>query len=76
MAKRKRGRPVLKGFETVKWFPRVKPADLATFHEVRDELATARGVRVSDAEVFGLAVSALVASVPEAVRAKLSRSRG
>jgi hypothetical protein len=76
MATRKRGRPrAARGFETVKWTPRVRPTDLEAFHTVRDELATARGVRVSDAEVFRLAVAALVSSRPDA-RQQLPRARG
>jgi hypothetical protein len=83
------GRPV-SGLERVKFFVRAAPADVETFRAVRVALIEAEGsadargagivhasfVRpVTDAEVFHLAVRALVASLPKRVRAQFERSR-
>src|SRR5262245_5732867 len=83
------GRPV-SGLERVKFFVRAAPADVEMFRAVRVALveveasADTIGVGVvrasfarpvTDAEVFHLAVRALVASLPKRVRAQLERSR-
>jgi hypothetical protein len=73
MAKRGKGRPA-SGLERVKWTPRVDPADLETFQAVRSRMGETARRRVSDAEVFRLAVAALVASLPDATRQQLKRA--
>jgi hypothetical protein len=75
MAKRGRAgrRPDLR---EVKWTQRVDPADLQTFQAVRARMGETARRRVSDAEVFRLAVAALVASLPSAVRKQLAEARG
>lgn len=62
----RRGRPPL-GLERVKWTPRVDPVDAATFRRIRLALMASERRRVSDADVFRLAVRALVGSLPAAV---------
>ena len=52
----------------MKWTPRVDPADVRTFQKVRAVMLETERRRVSDAEVFRLAVVALVASLPDSVR--------
>lgn len=71
MAKRGKGRPA-SGLERVKWTPRVDPVDLQTFQALRAAMSEAERRRVSDAEVFRLAVAALAASRPATGRGRSS----
>jgi hypothetical protein len=66
----KHGRPP-SGLERVKFTPRVAPADLAQFLAVRAAMTEAEGRRVTDAEVFRLAVRSLLASLPAPLRKRL-----
>jgi len=54
--------------------PWVDPECVRTFQAVRDAMAEAERRRVSDAEVFRLAVSALVALLDDKTRAQLTRT--
>jgi hypothetical protein len=62
--------------EREKFFARVDPTDADTFRAVRAVLVEAERRRVTDAEVFRLAVRGLVASLPDAQRKRLERARG
>jgi hypothetical protein len=55
---------------------RVAPADVQLFRAIRSALVQAEDRRVTDAEVFRLAVRALVASLPADMRSRVERSRG
>ena len=68
----RRGRPPT-GLERVKFTPRVAPADLNQFLAVRAAMSANEGRRVTDAEVFRLAIRALVATIPAAIRNKVER---
>lgn len=68
----RRGRPSA-NLERVKFFVRAAPGDVAVFRSVGPALSEVEGRRVTDAEVFRLAVRALVASLPDATRQRLER---
>jgi len=60
----------------MKFFVRAAPADVDTFRAIRSVLVEREARRVADAEVFRLAVAALVASLPADERSRVERSRG
>jgi hypothetical protein len=59
----------------VKFFVRAAPADVEVFRKVRSVLVEREARRVADAEVFRLAVAALVASLRADERARVERFR-
>lgn len=76
-AGRRVGRPAAPaGLERVKFFVRAAPADVDRFRAIRSVLVERESRRVADAEVFRLAVSALVASLSPDERSRVERSRG
>lgn len=70
---RPRGRPA-SGLERVKFYVRVDPVDAERFRAVRAAYVQAERRRVTDAEVFRMAVAALVGSLPAELRAVVTRS--
>jgi hypothetical protein len=72
---RRVGRPA-SSLERVKFFVRADPADVELFREARAALVEREGRRVTDAEVFRLAVRAYVAALPADQRVRVERSRG
>jgi hypothetical protein len=72
MAKTRRrvGRP-RSGLARVKFFVRAAPEDVERFRALGPALSASEDRRVTDAEVFRLAVRALVATLPPDVRRRL-----
>jgi hypothetical protein len=62
--------------ECVRFFARVDPADAEAFRTVRLAMSEAERRRVTDAEVFCLAVQSLLASGPEYVKQKVATAAG